>query len=66
MPAQQSQTWLLRELGGFSYREIAVQTGVSETLVRRALGAAGRWIPRAIEPMCPEGTGRRPSWPCLP
>lgn len=55
MPAQQSRTWLLRELGGLSYREIAVRTGMSETVVRSSLVAARRRVQQAIEPICPEG-----------
>lgn len=55
MPAQQAQCWLLRELGGFSYREIAAQTGASETVVRSSLVASRRRIQQAIEPICPQG-----------
>lgn len=58
MPAQQAQCWLLRELGGFSYREIAAQTGASETVVRSSLVASRRRIQQAIAPICPEGTAR--------
>ena len=40
LPATQRRTWILRELGGYSYDEIAVELGLPNSTVRGALSRA--------------------------
>jgi RNA polymerase sigma-70 factor, ECF subfamily len=44
LPQQQARCWVLRELGGYSYAEIADQLGVPESTVRGSLAQARRSI----------------------
>ena len=49
LPEQQERCWVLRELGGYSYREIAEQLDLPESTVRGALVAARKSILTAME-----------------
>lgn len=42
LPEQQAQVWVLREMGGLSYAEIAERLGVPDSTVRGALAQARR------------------------
>lgn len=44
LPQQQARVWLLREVGGFTYEEIATELGVSHATVRGALAQARKRI----------------------
>jgi RNA polymerase sigma-70 factor (ECF subfamily) len=44
LPQQQAQCWLLREVGGYSYDEIAEQLDVPVSTVRGALAQARKRI----------------------
>ena len=48
LPQQQARCWVLRELGGYSYREIAEQLEIPESTVRGALVAARKSILTAM------------------
>ena len=48
LPQQQAQCWVLRELGGYSYREIADQLSIPESTVRGSLVAARKSILTAM------------------
>jgi RNA polymerase sigma-70 factor (ECF subfamily) len=44
IPVMQARSWVLRELGGYSYREIAVRLGIPESTVRGNLAQARKSI----------------------
>lgn len=44
LPQQQARCWVLRELGGYRYSEIADQLAIPESTVRGALAAARKSI----------------------
>jgi RNA polymerase sigma-70 factor (ECF subfamily) len=44
LPHQQARCWILRELGGYSYSEIAEQLEIPESTVRGSLAAARKSI----------------------
>lgn len=48
IPAQQAQAWVLREVGGLTYEEIAERLGVPESTVRGALALARRKLLAAM------------------
>ena len=48
LPQQQAQCWILRELGGYRYSEIAEELVIPETTVRGALAQARKTIVRSI------------------
>lgn len=49
LPAGQRQVWLLREVGGDSYGDIAAATGLSTTAVRGQLARARETLTREME-----------------
>ncbi|GAA4757333.1 RNA polymerase sigma factor [Amnibacterium soli] len=49
LPQQQARCWILREVGGFRYSEIAEQLQIPESTVRGALVQARKAILRAME-----------------
>lgn len=49
LPAGQRQAWLLREVGGESYQDIAARTGTSVTAVRGQLARARETLTREME-----------------
>jgi RNA polymerase sigma-70 factor (ECF subfamily) len=49
LPQQQARCWILREVGGFRYGEIAEQLQIPESTVRGALVQARKAILRAME-----------------
>lgn len=48
LPEQQARCWILRELGGYRYSEIAAQLDIPESTVRGALAAARKTILQAM------------------
>lgn len=48
LPRQQARCWILRELGGYRYSEIAEQLQIPETTVRGSLATARRSILTAM------------------
>lgn len=48
LPQQQARCWVLRELGGYSYREVAEQLSIPESTVRGSLAAARKHILTAM------------------
>ena len=53
LPDQQARSWVLRELEGLSYRDIAERLAVPESSVRGSLVLARRRVQSAIDEMCP-------------
>lgn len=49
LPQQQAQCWILRELGGYSYTEIAERLTIPESTVRGSLAQARKSILAAME-----------------
>lgn len=49
LPDEQRQCWVLREISGYSYEEIADETGLSVTVVRGKLARARATVMREME-----------------
>lgn len=48
LPERQAQSWILRELGGYSYTEIAAELDIPESTVRGSLAQARKTILRTM------------------
>jgi RNA polymerase sigma-70 factor, ECF subfamily len=58
MPEQQARTWVLRQLHGLGYREIADRLGAPESSVRGWLVLARKRVQRSIDECCPTARPR--------
>jgi RNA polymerase sigma-70 factor (ECF subfamily) len=58
LPEQHARAWLLREVHGLSYREIADRLDASESSVRSWLVLARKRLQRAIDECCPTARPR--------